>query len=88
VTERRDGDVSDELDARRRILLSITDDSDREAVAAVFARVDWRRQHEAERRADDDEQIADLAKRVDWERFGLVDADITSEQLDDSDDDA
>lgn len=39
--------VSDELDARRRILLSIDDESDRAAVLAVFARVDQRRYHEA-----------------------------------------
>lgn len=39
-------DASDELDARRRILLSIDDDNDRAAVLAVFNRIDWRRHQE------------------------------------------
>ena len=46
ATEPPSDSVSDELDARRRVLLSIEDESDRAAVAAVFNRVDWRRHHE------------------------------------------
>jgi hypothetical protein len=40
-------DTSDELDARRRIVTGIDDESDRDAVLAVFARVDWRRHQQA-----------------------------------------
>lgn len=45
--------VSDELDARRRILTSIEEDADRAAVKAVFDRVDWRRHQETLGTGDD-----------------------------------
>lgn len=39
----------DEQTARRRVLDGIADESDRAAVEAIFARVDWRREHELPR---------------------------------------
>lgn len=42
----------DELDARRRIIVSIEDEDDRAAVLAVFERIDWRRHMEALRHCD------------------------------------
>jgi hypothetical protein len=55
--------VSDELDARRRVLLSIDDEADRAAVLAVFARVDRRRHHEALGALDDSDITSERIDR-------------------------